>query len=73
MYKIIGNCYDEKINTVYATPAYALGVYMAYVEKWMPSQFSAEAVSAGKDVLNNNFPHQLKLNGDVWLELCEEV
>lgn len=72
MYKIVGKFHGEKINDAYVTPAYTLGVYMAYVEKWMPSKFNAEAVSAGKDVFNN-VPHQLKLNNDVWLELCEEV
>lgn len=69
MYKIVGNFHGEKINEVYATPEYAIGVYLAYVEKWMPSKFSAEAVRAGKDVFNNNFSHQLKMNNDVWLEL----
>ena len=73
MYKIIGNHYDEKVNTVYTTPAYALGVYMAYVEKWIPSKFSTEAVSAGKDIFNNNLPHRLIFSADIWLELCKEV
>lgn len=72
MYKIVGRFHGEKINEVYATPAYTIGVYMAYIEKWMPSEFSAEAVSAGKDVFNNNFPHQLKLNDAVWAEISIE-
>lgn len=68
MYKITGNFHNEKINEVYATPAYALGVYMAYVEKWMPSEFSAEAVNASKDVFNN-LHHQLKLSDDACIKI----
>lgn len=61
----------KKINEVYTTPAYTIGVYMAYIEKWMQytaSEFSAEAVSVGKDVLDN-LPHQFKLNNDIWVKI----
>ena len=75
MYKIVGRLHGEKINDVYATPACTIGAYMAYIEKYMQcteSKFSAEAVSAGRDVLNNNFPHQLKLSDDVWVKIIIE-
>ena len=71
MYKIVGKFHGKKINDVYATPAYTIGVYMAYIEKWMPSKFSTEAVSAGKDVYNN-LPHQLKLSDDACIEITIE-
>ena len=72
MYKIIGNCYGDKINDVYVTPAYALGIYMAYVEKWFPSNFSTEAASAGKDVFSNNLPHQLKFSDAACIKIIIE-
>ena len=72
MYKIVGNFHGEKINDVYATPAYTVGVYLAYIEKYMlctKSEFSAEAVSVANDVFNNNLPHSLRLSDDACIDI----
>lgn len=75
MYKIIGRFHGKEISDVYATPECTIGAYMAYIEKYMQcteSEFSAEAVSVGRDVLTNNFPHQLRLSDDVWVKIIIE-
>ena len=75
MYKIVGNFHGEKINDVYVTSSYAIGVYMAYIEKYMQctkSEFSAEAINASRDVFSNNFPHQLKLSDDACIKITIE-
>ena len=75
MYKIIGRLHGKKINDVYATPAYTIGAYMAYIEKYMQcpkSEFSAEAISVSKNVFSNNLPHQLKLSDDACIKIIIE-
>ena len=74
MYKIVGKFHGKKINDVYSTPAYTVGVYLAYIEKYMlctKSEFSAEAVSVANDVLNN-LPHQLKFSDDACIKIIIE-
>lgn len=74
MYKIVGSFHGKKFNDVYATPAYTIGAYMAYIEKYMQcteSEFNAEAVSAIKDVFSN-LPHKLRINDDAWVKISIE-
>ena len=79
MYKIIGKFYDEEINRECDTLDYAVGVYMAYIEKGMQytdsytaSDAIDEAISVSRDVYNNDLPHFHEINSDMWLELRKE-
>ena len=79
MYKIIGKFFDEAIERECDTPDYAIGVFMAYVQKGMrytdsytSSDAIDEAIDVSRDVYNNGLPHYHELTGDMWLELRKE-
>ena len=79
MYKIIGNFFDEEISRECNSPDYAIGVFMAYVQKGMrytdsytSSDAIDEAIDVSRDVYNNGLPHYHELTGDMWLELRKE-
>ena len=79
MYKIIGNFFDEEISRECNSPDYAIGVFMAYVQKGMrytdsytSSDAIDEAIDVSRDVYNNGLPHYHELTGDMWLELSKE-
>ena len=79
MYKIIGKFFDEDIERECKTPDYAIGVFMAYVQKGMrytdsytSSDAIDEAIDVSRDVYNNGLPHYHELTGDMWLELRKE-
>ena len=76
MYKIIGKLFDEDINRECDTPDYAIGVFMAYVQKGMlytdsytSSDAIDEAIDVTTDVYKNDLPHYHELTDDMWLEL----
>ena len=76
MYKIIGQFYDEEINREATDASYAIGVFMALVQRGMQytdsydaSDAIDEAVSISKDVYTNDLPHFHELTEDMWLEL----
>ena len=76
MYKIVGNFFDVDIARECKTPDYAVGVFMAYVQKGMRytdsytiSDAIDEAISVSRDVYNNGLPHYHKLTDDMWLEI----
>ena len=79
MYKIISKFYDEEINRECNSPDYAIGVFMAYVQKGMrytdsytSSDTIDEAISVSRDVYTNDLPHYHKINSNMWLELSKE-
>ena len=76
MYKIIGKFFDEDIERECKTPDYAIGVFMAYVQKGMrytDSYTSSDAIDEGidvsRDVYNNDLPHYHELTANMWLEI----
>lgn len=79
MYKIIGKFFDEYIERECKTPDYAIGVFMAYVQKGMrytDSYTTSDAIDASidvsRDVYTNDLPHYHELTDDMWLELRKE-
>ena len=79
MYKIIGNFFDEEISRECNSPDYAIGVFMAYVQKGMrytdsytSSDAIDEAIDVSRDVYNNGLPHYHELTNNMWLELRKE-
>ena len=79
MYKIIGNFFDEEISRECNSPDYAIGVFMAYVQKGMrytdsytSSDAIDEAIDVSRDVYTNDLPHFHQLTDDMWLELRKE-
>ena len=79
MYKIIGQFYDEEINREATDANYAIGVFMALVQRGMQytdsydaSDAIDEAVNISKDVYTNDLPHYHELTEDMWLELRGE-
>lgn len=79
MYKIIGKFFDEKFNRECDTPDYAIGVFMAYVQRGMQctdnyttSNAIDEAIDVSRDVFTNDLPHYHELTEDMWLELRKE-
>ena len=79
MYKIVGNFFDEEINRECDTPDYAIGVFMAYVQKGMrytdsytSSDAIYEAIDVSRDVYTHDLPHYHKITNDMWLELRKE-
>ena len=76
MYKIIGKFFDVDIARECKTPDYAIGVFMAYVQKGMrytdsytSSDAIYEAVEVSRDVYTNGLPHYHQLTDDMWLEI----
>ena len=79
MYKIIGKFFDEDIERECNSHDYAIGVFMAYVQKGMrytdsytSSDAIEEAIDVSRDVYTNDLPHYHQLTGDMWLELSKE-
>lgn len=79
MYKIVGKFYDEEINREATDANYAIGVFMAYVQKGMrytdnytASDAIDEAIDVSRDVYTNGLPHFHELTNDMWLELRKE-
>ena len=79
MYKIIGQFYDEEINREATDANYAIGVFMALVQRGMQytdsydaSDAIDEAIDVSRDVYNNDLPHYHELTDDMWLELRKE-
>ena len=79
MYKIIGQFYDEEINRECYTTDYAIGVFMAQVQRGMQytdsytaSDAIDEAIDVSRDVYTNDLPHYHELTEDMWLELRKE-
>ena len=79
MYKIIGKFFDEDIERECNSPDYAIGVFMAYVQKGMrytdsytSSDAIDEAIDMSRDVYTNDLPHYHELTDDMWLELSKE-
>ena len=79
MYKISGKFFDEEINGECDTPDYAIGVFMAYVQKGMrytdsytASDAIDEAIYVSRDVYTHDLPHFHQLSDDMWLELSKE-
>ena len=76
MYKIIGKFFDEDIERECKTPDYAIGVFMAYVQKGMrytdsytSSDAIYEAIELSRDVYTHDLPHFHQLTNDMWLEI----
>lgn len=79
MYKIVGSFFDKEINRECATPDYAIGVFMALVQRGMQytdsytaSDAIDEAIDITTDVYKNDLPHYHELTEDMWLELKKE-
>ena len=79
MYKIIGQFYDEEINREATDANYAIGVFMALVQRGMQytdsytaSDAIDEAIDVSRDVYTNDLPHYHELTEDMWLELRRE-
>ena len=79
MYKIIGNFFDDEISRECSSPDYAIGVFMAYVQRGMQytdsytsSDAIDEAIDLSRDVYTDYLPHYHELNSDMWLELRKE-
>lgn len=79
MYKIVGSFFDEEINRECDTPDYAIGVFMALVQRGMQytdsydaSDAIDEAIDVTTDVYKNDLPHYHELTEDMWLELKKE-
>ena len=76
MYKIIGKFFDVDIARECKTPDYAIGVFMAYVQKGMrytdsysSSDAIYEAIELSRDVYTHDLPHFHQLTNDMWLEI----
>lgn len=76
MYKIVGRFFDEDINRECDTPDYAIGVFMAYVQRGMQytdnyttSNAIDEAIDVSRDVYTNDLPHYHELTANMWLEI----
>ena len=76
MYKIIGKFFDEDIERECNSPDYAIGVFMAYVQKGMrytdsytTSDAIDEAIDVSRDVYTHDLPHFHQLTNDMWLEI----
>lgn len=79
MYKVIGSFFDEEINRECDTPDYAIGVFMAQVQRGMQytdnytaSDAIDEAIDVSRDVYTHALPHYHELTSDMWLELRED-
>ena len=79
MYTIVGKFYDEEINRECDTPDYAIGVFMALVQRGMQytdsytaSDAIDEAIDVSRDVYTHDLPHYHELTADMWLELRKE-
>lgn len=79
MYKIIGQFFDEEINREATDANYAIGVFMALVQRGMQytdsytaSDAIDEAIDVTTDVYRNDLPHYHELTEDMWLELRRE-
>ena len=79
MYSIVGKFYDEEINRECDTPDYAIGVFMALVQRGMQytdsytaSDAIDEAIDVSRDVYTHDLPHYHELSNDMWLELRKE-
>ena len=79
MYKIIGNFFDVGISRECDSHDYAIGVFMAQVQRGMQytdnytaSDAIDEAIDVSRDVYNNGLPHFHQLTDDMWLELRKE-
>ena len=79
MYKIIGKFFDADIERECNSPDYAIGVFMAYVQKGMrytdsytSSDAIDETIDVSRDVYTNGLPHYHQLTDDIWLELRKE-
>ena len=79
MYKIVGRFYDEGINRECDTPDYAIGVFMAQIQRGMQytdsytnSDAIDEAIDVSRDVYTHDLPHYHELIDGMWLELREE-
>lgn len=76
MYKIIGNFFGENISRECKTHDYAIGVFMAYVQRGMQytdnytaSDAIDEAIDVSRDVYTHDLPHYHALTDDMWLEI----
>lgn len=79
MYKIIGQFFDEEINREATDANYAIGVFMALVQRGMQytdsytaSDAIDEAIDVSRDVYTNDLPHYHELTNDMRLELRKE-
>ena len=79
MYRIVGRLYDEEINREATDANYAIGVFMALVQRGMQytdsydaSDAIEEAIEVSRDVYTNYLPHYHELNSEMWLELRRE-
>ena len=79
MYKIVGKFYDEEINREATDANYAIGVFMAQVQRGMQytdaydaSDAIDEAIDVSRDVYTHDLPHYHELTNDMWLELRKE-
>ena len=79
MYKIIGQFYDEEINREATDANYAIGVFMALVQRGMQytdsytaSDAIDEAIDVTTGVYKNDLPHYHEINSEMWLELRKE-
>ena len=79
MYKIVGKFYDENIDREASEAHYAVGVFMALVQRGMQytdsydaSDAVDEAIDLSRDVYSDYLPHYHELNSDMWLELRKE-
>lgn len=79
MYRIVGRLYDEDINREATDAKYAIGVFMALVQRGMQytdsydaSDAVEEAIDLSRDVYTNYLPHYHEINSEMWLELRKE-
>ena len=79
MYKIVGKFFDESIVRGCDTPDYAIGVFMAqiqrgmqYTDSYTSSDAIDEAIDLSRDVYTNDLPHYHELTNNMWLELRKE-
>lgn len=79
MYKIVGRLYDEEISREATDANYAIGIFMALVQRGMQytdsydaSDAIEEAIEVSRDVYTNYLPHYHELNSEIWLELRKE-
>ena len=79
MYRIVGKFYDEEINREATDANYAIGVFIAQVQRGMQytdsytsSDAIDEAIDLSRDVYTDYLPHYHELNSDMWLELRKE-
>ena len=79
MYKIVGKFYGEDVAREATDANYAIGVFMALVQRGMQytDAYDAndaidEAIDVSRDVYTDYLPHYHELNSDMWLELRKE-